>query len=76
MSDSYGELLGIDGEAIEFEWNILPGFTSLQILQEIQDDSQKWNIEHENFTDRIIFMSMFIDIDWRRRGNDEICISN
>ena len=28
------ELLGIDGEAIELEWNIFPGFTSLQILEE------------------------------------------
>ena len=31
------ELLGIDAEAIEFEWNnIFPGRTSLQIRQEIQ----------------------------------------
>ena len=29
-------ITGIDGEAIEFEWNILTGFTSLQILQKIQ----------------------------------------
>ena len=33
MSASHRELLVIDGEAIEFEWNILPGFSSLQILQ-------------------------------------------
>ena len=32
------ELLGTDGEAIEFEWTIFPGFSSLQILQEIQRD--------------------------------------
>ena len=30
----------------------------------------------KNFTDQIIFMSMFNDIDWTRKGNDEICISN
>ena len=73
---SYKELLGIDGEAIEFEWNILPGFSSLQILQKIQDVLRERNIKTEEFTDWIIFMSMFNDIDWTREGNDGICISN
>ena len=35
MSVSHGELLEVDGEAIEFEWKIFAGFTSLQNLQEI-----------------------------------------
>ena len=51
MSASCGELLGIDGKAIEFEWNIFPGLTSLQILQKIQDDLRERNIEPEQFTD-------------------------
>ena len=72
---SYRELLGIDGEAIEFEWNIFPGFSSLKILQEIQRDKERKNIKPEEFTDRII-MSMFDDIDWTIRGNDENCTSN
>ena len=71
MSASHGELLGIDGEAIEFEWNIFPGCTSLHIHH-----LQKRNIEPEKFTDRIIFMAVFNDLAWTRRGNDEICISN
>ena len=33
----FRELLGIDEEAIESEWNVFPGFTSLQILQKIQN---------------------------------------
>ena len=33
MYPSHKELFGIDGEAIEFEWNILPGFPFSQILQ-------------------------------------------
>ena len=37
---------------------------------------QKRNNEPEKFTDRIVFMSMFNDIDWTSKGNDEICISN
>ena len=73
MSLSYKELLGIDGEPIEFEWK---GFSSLQFLQKIQDDLQERNIKPEEFTDRIIFMSVFNDIDWTRKGNDGICISN
>ena len=76
LSASYAELLGIDGEPIEFDWNILPGRTSLQILQRIQSDLQGRNIEPEKFEDRIIFMSMFNDIDWTAKGNEEKCISN
>ena len=76
MSAASGELLGIDGEAPEFEWNIYPGFRPLQILQEFQNELQKRNIELEKFTDRIIITSMFTDIDWTRNGNDENCISN
>ena len=37
-SNSYRELLGIDGEPIEFEWNIFPRLTSLEILQKILKD--------------------------------------
>ena len=50
-------------------------FSSLQILQEIQNDLRKRNIEPENFTDRI-FMSMFNGTHWTIRRNDENCISN
>ena len=48
------------------------GFSSLQILQKIQDDLRERNIEPEKFTDRIIFMSMFNVLDWTRKGNDGI----
>ena len=51
-------------------------FSSLQILQEIQNDVRKWNVEPGKFTDWIILMSMFNDIDWTRKGNDEMCNSN
>ena len=33
----YIELDGLDGEPVEFEWIIVPGHTTLQILQEIQN---------------------------------------
>ena len=53
-----------------------PRISPLKILQEIQKDIERKNIKPEEFTDRIIFMSMLNDIDWSKRGNDEICISN
>ena len=71
---SYQEAVGIDGEAIGFEWKIVPGFSSLSILQEIQQELEKRKIQPEEFTDRIIFMSMFNDIVWNT--NDENCVSN
>ena len=36
---------GIDGEPIEFERNIFPGLTSLEILQKIQKDLELLKIE-------------------------------
>ena len=54
-SKGYKELLGIDGEPIEFEWNIFPGHTTLQILEEIQDRMAVRQTSPEDFEDRIIF---------------------
>ena len=39
-------------------------------------DLARKNIQPEEFKDRIIFMSMFNDIDWSKRKNDENCILN
>ena len=70
-SNSYRDILGIDGDPIEFEWNIFHGRTSLEILQTIQEDLQERNIEPEKFEDRIVFTSMFNDIEWTKRRNAE-----
>ena len=43
---------------MEFEWNIFPGFTTLQLDQEVQEFMNKMG-EPEQFQGRIIFMSMF-----------------
>ena len=75
-SNSCRELFGIDGESVEFEWNMFPGLTWLEILRKIQKDLPDQNIEPENFEGRIIFMSMFNDIEWTMRGNSGKCISN
>ena len=57
----------IDGEAVELEWNLFPGFTTLQNLQQIQNDMQSENTTPEQLFDRIILMSMFNDIDWTKK---------
>ena len=58
------ELDRIDGEPMEFEWNIFPGFTSLEILAEIQQMTAELKCELERVHGRIIFMSMYNDIEW------------
>ena len=53
-----------------------PGFTSVGILDEIQKMMTESKCEPENFTGRIIFMSMFNDIVWKAKGNEENCSAN
>ena len=54
----------IDGEPVELEWNIFPGFTTLQSCSKVQELLSRLRVEPEGFTGRIIFMSMFNDISW------------
>ena len=54
----------IDGKPMEFEWNIFPGFTTLQHCHKVQEFLSKMSVQPEDFTGRIIFMSMFNDISW------------
>ena len=53
-----------------------PGFTTLQILAEIQKKMTGTKCGPEQFQRRIIFMFMHSDIDWGQKGNRETCISN
>ena len=69
-SSEYRALDTIDGEPMEFEWNIFPGFTTLQLVREVQEFLSKMSIQPEDFTGRIIFMSMFNDISWRFKENE------
>ena len=66
---------GIDGEPIEFECNIFPGVTTLQILKEIKNKMEACQAGPEHFEDRIIFMPMFNDIDWTKVGKSAECFS-
>ena len=72
-SSQYRTLDTIDGEPMEFEWNIYPGFTTLQLLYNVQEFMSKMSIEPEDFTGRIIFLSMFNDISWGSKGKKQEC---
>ena len=63
-SPKYRTLDRIDGEPMEFEWNIFPGFTTLQLSHKVQEFLSNMSIQPQYFTGRIIFMSMFNDISW------------
>ena len=74
-SSQYRTLDRIDGEPMEFEWNIFPGFTTLQHVQEVQKFMNKMG-EPSQFQGRIICMSMFNDIIWGSKDNEKECIAN
>ena len=75
-SNDCQELNGIDGEPVEFEWNILPGQTILDLLHEIQRKMAENRIKPEEFEDRITFMSMYNDIDrTKEEENFTKCVS-
>ena len=67
---------GINGEPTEFEWNIFPGFTTLQLCGTINDLLSDLGKTPEIFTGRILFISMFNDISCDRKGNKEECLAN
>ena len=56
----FSELNRIDGQLMEFDWKIFPGFTTAAILSQIQQMMGELHGEPENFTGSIIFLSMFI----------------
>ena len=63
-SPEYRALDKIDGEPMEFEWNIFPRFTTLQLVREVQELLSSLSVQPEHFTGRIIFVSMFNDMSW------------
>ena len=61
---------------MEFEWNISPGYNTLQLNEEVKSLLLRIGETPENFTGRIIFMSMFNDISCGSRDNKKECESN
>ena len=73
---SYRDNDAINGEPTEFEWNIFPGFTTLQLCDKISDLLSNLGQTPETFTVRILLMSMFNDISCDRKGNKDECLKN
>ena len=73
---NYRDSEDVKGESTEFEWNIFPGFTSLQLCDKISNLLSSLGQSPENFTGRILFMSMFNDISCDRYDNKVECLKN
>ena len=73
--ESYRDYDGINGEPTEFEWNIFPGFTTLQLYGKVTDLLSRLGETPENFTGRILFMSMFNDISCEKKDNERECVA-
>ena len=73
---SYRDADGINGEPTEFEWNIFPGFTTLQLCGKVTDLLSNLGETPETFTGRFLFMSMFNDISCDSKGHKEECLPN
>ena len=77
-SQSYRNFDGIDGEPTKFEWNIFPGFDTLHLYlcDEVKSLLSRFGETPENFTGRILFMSMFNDISCGTRDNEQEYLAN
>ena len=56
---------------MEFEWKIFAGFNTAGIVNEILKMMGELQCDPAYFKGRIIFMSMFNDIVWDAKGNEE-----
>ena len=60
----------------QFKWRIYPGHTTVQILAKIQKMFESENMHPSRSKGRIIFMSMYYDIDWDHNRNEDVCEQN
>ena len=75
-SQSYRNFDGINGEPTEFEWNIFPGFDTLQLWDKVKDLLSRSGETLANFKGRILFMSMFNDISCGTKDNEQECLAH
>ena len=75
-SQVYRNFDRIDGKPMEFEWNIFPGFNTLQLSEEVKFLLLRLGETPENFTGRILFMSIFNDTSCGAKDNEKECQSN
>ena len=75
-SQSNRDFDGISGEPTEFEWNIFAGLDTLQLCGKVKDLLSRLGETSENFTGRILFMSMFNDTSCGSKDNEQECLAN
>ena len=75
-SSKYRNFDRIDGEPMEFEWNIFPGFNSLQLSEEVKRLLFRLQETPEKITGTILFMSMFHDISCGTKDNATEWLAN
>ena len=61
---------------MEFEWNIFPGFNTVQLSDEVKSLRYRSGETPENVTGRILFMSTFNDISCGTKDNEKECLAN
>ena len=66
----------IDGEPVEFEWKNFPGFTTLQILAEIQNMITEKNVSLSNFWDESSSCQCTTTLYGERKRSTELCTAN
>ena len=72
---SYRDYDGIDGESTEFEWNIFPGFTTLQLFGKVSDLLSDLGQTPETFTGRILLCQCSMT-SFFTKGNKDKCLAN
>ena len=64
----------IDGEPMEFEWNVFPGFTTLHLSHKVRELLSWLSVTPEKFIGRTI--CMFNNISWGSTDNMKECEAN
>ena len=76
-SQIYRDDDGISGEPTEFEWNIFPGFTMLQLCGKSHRSAERLGTNTRNFHRKNYYcMSMFNDISVTEKAMKKIVLAN
>ena len=72
-SRQHRDLDRIDGQPMEFEWKSFPGFTTLQVLAEIQKMMTEMKCEPEQFQGRILLCQCITTLYGEKRKPRNLC---
>ena len=76
QSKEYREFEDLTGLPVQFHWRTYPGHTTTKILQEIKKLMAEKISPHWRFQKRIIFLSMFDEIEWWSSQHESKCSRN